>query len=169
MTVFCLAKTAPKFDDTPLSSSQKAVLHVLKGYKSEYENAVGWNQFTIYDNLAEDGTIIKKNIESIQFAEETLTIAEGHSYFPTMWISPLDADATTFTWSSSNESVAIVDEAGTITGAAPGEATIPVKSNDELGANASVVVYVVESYNSKLYSTQTGSSMIAIGTHITKI
>lgn len=49
----------------------------------------------------------------------------------------------TFTWATSNESVALVDDTGTVTAVAPGQVTITARSTGDDAQTASAVIQVV--------------------------
>lgn len=61
---------------------------------------------------------------------------------------PSNAADTSLIWSSSDESIAIVDETGLVTGVAPGKATITVKSN-QTGITNACVITVMEQTGSQ--------------------
>ncbi len=69
----------------------------------------------------------------------------------------------TFTWTSSDEEVVTVDEAGYITGVAPGEATITVTSSR--GAEATSVVTVLK-WDDWIWSYSNLSKMLYIGNSV---
>lgn len=69
--------------------------------------------------------------------EETVKI--GASVDLTATVEPEDAEEVELTWTSSDEAIATVDDKGTVTGIAPGEATITV-SCGELSASCLVTV-----------------------------
>jgi len=71
---------------------------------------------------------------------------------PTLW--PADASTTGFVWTSSNEAVATVSEAGEVTGVAEGTATITVKIANGNTASCQVTVTAPELTNIKLPETE---------------
>ena len=81
-------------------------------------------------------------VESITLSRSTANLLVGRSTTATATINPSDATNKTVTWTSSNKSVATVDN-GKITAVAPGTATITAKSNN--GKTATVKVTVKES------------------------
>ena len=75
----------------------------------------------------------------ISFKYSEIEIAEGMSQSLIVLYEPTTLDAPTCTWSSSNEQVVTVDQKGTITGVAQGNATITAKVGD-LSAACQVTV-----------------------------
>jgi len=61
----------------------------------------------------------------------TLELVTGKSGNLTATVTPPDADDTTVTWTSSNETVATVDNTGKVTAIAAGTATITAKAGDK--------------------------------------
>ena len=88
-------------------------------------------------------------VESVALNTTSLTIVEGESQSLTATVSPSNADNKKVTWSSSNSSVATVDDRGTVTAVAAGTATITAKSEDG-GKTATCSVTV----NSKVISVE---------------
>lgn len=80
----------------------------------------------------------KKNIESITLSESSVTVAPFATVTLKTTISPSDADNSGITWTSSDESVATVNN-GTITGVKYGTATITAKAG-EISATCEVTV-----------------------------
>lgn len=78
-------------------------------------------------------------VESVTLGTDTLTIEPGDTRALTATVFPDNADDKTVTWTSSDETVATVDEYGTVTAVAPGIATITAKAGD-MTATCSVTV-----------------------------
>ena len=76
---------------------------------------------------------------SVSLNKTSLTLDVGKSYTLTKTVSPSNA-ATSYTWSSSNTSVATVDGNGKVTAKASGTATITVKTSNGKTANCKVTV-----------------------------
>ena len=84
-------------------------------------------------------------------------------------VSPEDASDPTLTWSSSDESIATVDEEGNVTGVAEGEAVITATSVDGPSGSVTVTVYppyvAVQSITlspSPLYIPANGSASVTV-------
>ena len=76
---------------------------------------------------------------SVSLNKTSLTLDVGKSYTLTKTVSPSNA-ATSYTWSSSNTSVATVDSNGKVTAKKAGTATIMVKTSNGKTANCKVTV-----------------------------
>ena len=87
-------------------------------------------------------TVWSKPVTGIKVSDETLSVGTFLSKKLTAEIIPQDASDRGYTWSSSNTSVATVDENGLIYGASVGTAVITATSN-EGGFTASCEVSVV--------------------------
>ena len=69
-------------------------------------------------------------VESVTLDETTLTLMRGDTGKLTATVTPDDADDKTVLWSSSNASVATVDNDGTVTAHKAGEAKITAQAGD---------------------------------------
>lgn len=76
---------------------------------------------------------------SVSLNKTALTLDVGKSYTLTKTVSPSNA-VTSYTWSSSNTSVATVDKNGKVTAKASGTATITVKTSNGKTATCKVTV-----------------------------
>ncbi len=76
---------------------------------------------------------------SVSLNKTSLTLDVGKSYTLTKTVSPSNA-VTSYTWSSSNTSVATVDSNGKVTAKKAGTATIMVKTSNGKTANCKVTV-----------------------------
>ena len=76
---------------------------------------------------------------SVSLNKTSLTLDVGKSYTLTKTVSPSNA-VTSYTWSSSNTSVATVDKNGKVTAKASGTATITVKTSNGKTATCKVTV-----------------------------
>lgn len=77
---------------------------------------------------------VKKNVvavESITLDKSSLELTEGETATLTASVKPDNATNKTVTWSSSNQSVATVDQNGTVTAVAEGNTTITAKAGDK--------------------------------------
>ncbi len=83
-------------------------------------------------------------VSSITINEKSVTIKEGEDITLSTIITPDNAGEKSVTWSSSNESVAIVSD-GVVTAIAEGTATITATTNDGSNLSASCEVTVIES------------------------
>ncbi len=103
----------------------------IKGYKGtaaeEYAKENGFKFIEISDPT------------SVSLNKTSLTLDVGKSHTLTKTVSPSNA-VTSYTWSSSNTSVATVDKNGKVTAKASGTATITVKTSNGKTANCKVTV-----------------------------
>ncbi|WP_163937825.1 Ig-like domain-containing protein [Paraferrimonas sp. SM1919] len=83
-----------------------------------------------------------------------ITLKESFSYSASSTLTPVNADFTELTWTSSDETVATVDSAGKVTAVAMGNATITATSHD--GPSGSFAV-TVEALNDDVTLTKGGT------------
>jgi len=83
-------------------------------------------------------------IESIELSEDNLIVREGNTSTLSVTISPANASNKVLEWTTSDESIATVEN-GVVTGIAPGEAVITAKATDESGVEVSCQVTVLAS------------------------
>lgn len=89
----------------------------------------------------EDG-IIRIRTDSLTLDESYLVLVEGTTQKLNCAVKPIDAYDTSVTWTSSDESVATVDQNGLVTAIKPGKASIACTANDGFGATAICAVSV---------------------------
>lgn len=94
-------------------------------------------------------------VESITVAPEH-TVPAGSVIKISATVMPLNASNTGLEWSSSDETVAIVDKNGSVTGVKEGECTITIAATDGSGVSAECTVTVCRSL--------TGSDFVDMGT-----
>lgn len=70
-------------------------------------------------------------VSSVSLNKTSLSLAKGQSETLTATVNPSDATNKKVTWSSSNTSIATVDQNGKVTAVAGGSATITAKSGDK--------------------------------------
>jgi len=89
-------------------------------------------------------TVIKSEgrVTGITVTPISKTANVGEIFFVTPYITPVDAEDKSVTWSSSNPSIAIVDSIGKVTALKEGNVTITATTNDG-GYKASCIVTVV--------------------------
>lgn len=110
-------------------------LHVLKGYKSRYQYASGWRDFTIVDDLEPN------QITEIKFDKDIYYVAIDEVGQIETLVKPFDATITELDWSSSDPSVVLVDENGHFAGLEIGNAVITAKAKD--GSNTAAMTTVI--------------------------
>ena len=98
-------------------------------------------------NLSASCTVtVLKAVGGIMINQATLTLNVGETETLTATVTPADAANQTLLWSSSNSSVATVDQGGLVTAKSIGEATITVAATDGSGVTATCLVNVVPEY-----------------------
>ena len=81
-------------------------------------------------------------VESITFAEEAYTVDEARTITLTPTINPSNATDKALTWTSADETIATVSEAGVVRGIKAGETTVTATAPN--GKSASVTITVTE-------------------------
>lgn len=76
---------------------------------------------------------IKPLVSEIKLNKSSISILIGENYKFTETVKPIDAFDTSVTWSSSDTSVATVDQNGNVNGKSAGKTTIKVTANDGSG------------------------------------
>ena len=89
---------------------------------------------------AECKVTVEKKVAAIELSESEKTVFVGDTFTITATVKPEDAFNRTVTWSSSDPSIATVDENGTVTAIAEGEAIITAESADGVTAECKVTV-----------------------------
>lgn len=84
-------------------------------------------------------------VESITLDQTTVMLGEGENVTLKATVTPKDATDNTVTWSSSDESIASVDQNGRISAIKQGSATIMAKAGDKQATCAVTVIKKVES------------------------
>ena len=82
-------------------------------------------------------------VQAIYMMTESATLAPGTSYTLDTDYEPYNATNTTWKWSSSDASVAYVDESGKVTAIGDGDATITATATDGSGVSASSTINVI--------------------------
>ena len=104
---------------------------------------------------AECKVTVEKKVAAIELSESEKTVFVGDTFTITATVKPEDAFNRTVTWSSSDPSIATVDENGTVTAIAEGEAIITAESADGVTAECKVTVEKKESFGKKLLNVIT--------------
>ncbi len=123
---------------------------------------------------AECAVTVKIPVSSVTMSRSSLRIYEGRGYTLSAAVSPADAADKSLYWSSSDDSIASVDQDGKVTGHKPGVCTIYAQAQDGNGAYASCVVRVLRWYpgatpitgdssNLGLWIGLLGASLVAVG------
>ena len=85
-------------------------------------------------------TVTEKEITKITLDHQTATVEEGKTIQLTATFTPTDATDTNLTWSSSDESAAVVNSEGFVTGVKNGVANIVCKAKNGVEASCTVTV-----------------------------
>lgn len=85
---------------------------------------------------------VKQAITSINLGKKSLEIAEGKTYKFSPTVSPYDANDKSLSWTSSNNSIATVDNSGNLTAVSPGIVDITATAKDGSGISTTCKVSV---------------------------
>ena len=94
-------------------------------------------------------------VDAIELSDSEKKLNVGKSFTITATVKPDNAWNRTVTWRSSDPSIATVDENGTVTAIAEGEAIITAESADGVKAECKVTVEKKESFGKKLLNVIT--------------
>lgn len=100
-----------------------------------------------------------QSLESLAAYPETMHLNEGDSEIIQVVFTPQDAEEQGLLWTSSNRSVAVVDERGMVSALAPGSCTVTVasKSYSEISCHVEVIVNGDEEEEATVTSTPSAS------------
>ena len=109
---------------------------------------------------AEDGSGVSASchvyvtipVSSITLSQASVSINKGNTYTIYATVLPSNATNKTLTWTSSNTSIATVDQNGKVTAKSAGTATITATATDGSNANASCLVTITIPVNSIVLS-----------------
>ncbi|MBR3075296.1 MAG: Ig domain-containing protein, partial [Bacteroidales bacterium] len=82
------------------------------------------------DYMDECIVTVDYEVRNVTLSEHNITLSTGHTFTLTASVYPADAANQGLEWSSSAPAVASVSDNGVVTGKAPGEATITVKTKE---------------------------------------
>ena len=148
--ITCWATTPPTIESYTFSNYD-ADLYVSAGCISAYQSAIYWKNFNIKKIHALSTSIALNKTSASLKATETLTLVAT--------VLPENATDKSVEWSSSDESVAEVDENGVVTAIAVGEATITATTVDGSNLSASCKVTVVPTLAVSIELNQTEASV----------
>ena len=145
-----------KADVLPADADSKALLwsssdpSVAAVDQSGKVTAVKGGTATIYATATDgsgvyatcDITVERIKVSSITLSSSSLSIVKGQSKNLTATVAPTNAEIKALKWSSSNTSVATVDQSGKVTGVKAGTATIYAAATDGSGVKGSCSVTV---------------------------
>ena len=139
LDVYCYAEKVPSTNTDAFNGSypEYITLHVPASALNAYKTTAPWSSF---GNIAGLGAAITR----ITLDKTSATLTEGEKLTLEITSTPDDADRNLISWSSSNPSVATVDNTGKVTAVAPGTATITAIANDGSGVSAQCEVTVKE-------------------------
>ena len=104
-----------------------------------------------------------KAVSEVTLNKNSITIVEGKTGHLVCTVTPDDAKDKTLTWESSNESIATVDEEGTITARAEGSCTVTVSSKNGKTDECKVTVEAAGPDFQNLYRTYCSSVYATVG------
>lgn len=130
-------------------------------------------EVTVVADLLSGGTILKQatcgvtvqsNVEpGIELSETAIEVSPQDTRQLSATITPEGMEGVTLTWSSADTSIATVDPStGLVTGVAPGETTVTVRSSTGLSANCSVTVRGIVISPSSVTVRQNGNATLTL-------
>ena len=135
--VYCYSKNVPYAESNAFEGSlpEYATLHVPDSAVASYKVTAPWSSF---------GTIVRLGaaITKITLDKTSATLAERDTLSLVTTTTPANADKNLISWSSSDFSIATVDNTGKVTAIAPGTITITATANDGSGVSTSCKVTV---------------------------
>ncbi|MDE6811731.1 MAG: leucine-rich repeat protein, partial [Muribaculaceae bacterium] len=136
--ITCMATIPPSVNENSFDNSvfNSARLIVLKNDYAAYSNHEVWSKFE-----SKVGMVYAK---SLSISPEKITAKEGDDfvYMITATIEPDDATILQLNWSSSDESIATVDQQGGVTALSVGECIITAHTTDGSNLQAECIVIV---------------------------
>ena len=148
--ITCLATNPPTIKSYTFSN-YSAELYVPAGCKSAYQSAIYWNNFNIKEIVTLSTSIALNQTTATLKATETITLIAT--------ILPENATDKSVEWSSSDETVAVVDENGVVTAISIGEAVITATTADGSNLSASCKVTVFPTLAVSIELDQTEASV----------
>ena len=116
---------------------------VVKGLKVTDADDPAVIKLSVGDQLASCKVIVLQSVTSINLNKLSLNMDAGTTYQLTASVYPDSASNKEYTWSSSDENVATVDETGLVTAVAKGSCSITATAADGGGASRSCTVTVL--------------------------
>ncbi|MBR1564589.1 MAG: Ig domain-containing protein [Paludibacteraceae bacterium] len=110
----------------------------------KFNGSGGGNSYYFQLEITGDGGGTVIPVAGVSLNKDKLTLEEGKSEKLTATVDPRGATNTKVTWTSSNPSVATVDEQGNVTAVSVGQTTVTVKTDDG-GFTATCAVTVTAS------------------------
>ncbi|MBD5180511.1 MAG: leucine-rich repeat protein, partial [Bacteroidales bacterium] len=136
----------PYYSEVEWISSDNDIVEVSNGFVTA--NGVG--SATITASIREYGinasctvTVVPEYVKSIQLSHSEWTAEVGEELQLTASVYPTNATDTSVVWSSSDSSVATVNESGLVSAVKSGSAVITVMANDNSGVSATCNVEVL--------------------------
>ena len=88
--------------------------------------------------------VVRRMVESIQLNQTSVKLVAGNVFSLSASVTPKDAYDTSFTWSTTDDDIAMILGNGRIVAVSAGTATITAKANDGSEAIATCEVMVTE-------------------------
>ena len=86
--------------------------------------------------------VVRRMVKSIQLSQTSIKLVVGNSHMLNAIVTPKDAYDTSFTWSTTDDDIAMILGNGRIVAVSAGTATITAKANDGSGATQKCEVIV---------------------------
>ena len=131
--------------DVTWSSSDESIATVVDGVVTAVAEGVATVTAEVSGIKAVCEVTVEVPVETITLDKTSLELNKGESETLTATVKPDNATVKVVTWSSSDETVATVDDNGKVTGVAAGSATITAKAGGKTASCAVTVTVPVES------------------------
>ena len=159
-TAAVVVNTEDEAASTEAEASDSDAVSTMPEDLADVDSAFG----VVPDSLSATTKItVSTKVEKIELDKTEGILYVGNSVTVNATVTPDNATDTTVTWSSSDESVATVDETGKITAVATGNATITATSNSDEDVNATYDVTVEEKKTPTYTSSKTNYGSSASG------
>jgi uncharacterized protein YjdB len=159
-TVISHNPVPPTSEDADIFSPRtylEGELYVPEASIQAYQAANGWNLFGVVKAIPDSSVAL---VTTIQLDETEVTLNVGETLQLNVVVYPDSADNKTLQWTSSDNSVATVDETGMVSAVSQGSATITVQTTD--GSNISQTCLVHVSNSTGISSVATGDAFISV-------
>ena len=88
--------------------------------------------------------VVRRMVENIQLSQTSVKLVAGNAFSLNAMVTPKDAYDTSFTWSTTDDDIAMILGNGRIVAVSAGTATITAKANDGSEVTATCEVMVTE-------------------------
>lgn len=130
-------------EELDLSNNSELTYLECKNNDIKILNIPNTNNLDIFEYDEDKVHVIAKTVTAIQLNNNEVSLEKDQTTQLTATVVPADADITKVKWTSSDETVATVDENGLVTAVSEGTAVITVSATDFSGVLADCIIKVV--------------------------